>query len=72
MRARRRIAVGAVIVLLGGAVVLAHSAAAGDHMGEAMAACLAVMDAAALGILVRAQEREIEQFRDWTVEWYAR
>ena len=63
MRARRRIAVGALIVLLAGAVVLAHSAAAGDHMGDAMAACLAVMDAAALGILAVAAARVTERVR---------
>lgn len=33
---------------------LAHSAAAGDHMGEAIAACVAVMDTAALGVIVLA------------------
>ena len=38
--------------MLAGAVVLAHSAAADDHMGQAMAACIAVLDAAALGTVL--------------------
>ena len=61
MRARRRVAVGAVVVALAGTVVLAHSAAAGDHMGDAMAACMAVMDAAALGVLALSSVRALER-----------
>lgn len=51
------------MVALAGAVVLAHSAAASDHMGEAMAACMAVMDAAALGVLVLSAGRAVERVR---------
>lgn len=61
MRAAPRLAVGAAIVVLAGAVVLAHSAAADDHMGEAIAACVAVMDAAALGVLAVLAGRVLER-----------
>lgn len=71
MSASRRAAVGAVIVVLAGAVVLAHGAAADDHMGQAMAACIAVLDAAALGTLVLSAGRAPQRgwfagiFGDW-------
>ena len=45
------------------AVVLAHSAVAADHMGDAVAACIAVMEAAALGALVVAPARKLERIR---------
>lgn len=39
----------AAVAVIAAGVVLAHSAAAMDHMGEAMAVCLALAESAALG-----------------------
>jgi hypothetical protein len=50
-RHRRHVALMAAILALAGAVVLAHSPAGADHMGEALALCLAVAETAALGAL---------------------
>jgi hypothetical protein len=47
---RRRLMVGAAIVLLAGAVVSAHSALNDHHIGDVAAACLAVMQVAAVGV----------------------
>lgn len=48
-RHRRHLVVTAAIAALVGGVVLAHSAAASDHMGKGMAVCLALAETAALG-----------------------
>lgn len=49
--------------MLGGGVALAHSAIAADHMGDAVAACIAVMDAAALSALTLAAARNFGRAR---------
>ena len=48
-RHRRRVTVIAAIAAIAVGVVLAHSAVAMDHMGDAMAVCLAIADTAGLG-----------------------
>lgn len=48
---RRHLVVIAAIAALAGGVVLAHSAAATDHMGTSMAVCLALAETAALGVV---------------------
>jgi hypothetical protein len=53
-RLRRRLVVVAAALALVGAVVVAHSALADDHMGDAVAACVAVAETAALGIAAAA------------------
>lgn len=50
-RRRRRLALLAVVLALAGAVVVAHGALAGDHMGHGAAMCVAVMTAGGLAIL---------------------
>jgi len=39
------------VLLLAGAVAAAHSEIADDHMGDAAAVCLAVLETGALGLL---------------------
>jgi hypothetical protein len=50
-RHRRHVALMAAILALAGGVVVAHSPAGAEHMGEAVAVCLAVAETAALGAL---------------------
>jgi hypothetical protein len=52
----RRFALSAVLTLAG-ALVLAHSAPVADHMGEAVAVCVAVADTAGLALLTRTAAR---------------
>jgi hypothetical protein len=47
---RRRIAMLAVMVALAGAVVTAHSVMAGDHMGDGLVMCLAVVEGAVVAV----------------------
>jgi hypothetical protein len=60
-RQRRRVALLAVMLLLGGAVVFAHSAVGEGHMGDGTMMCLAVMTvgAAALIGLTRAAAQQL-------------
>ena len=52
-RLRRRVVLAAVVLALAGSVVLAHSAMAADHMGSALAVCIAVAETAGLAVLAR-------------------
>ena len=49
-RQRRRIAVIAAMLSLAGAVVTAHSVMGVDHMGDATAMCLAVVETAVIAV----------------------
>jgi hypothetical protein len=54
-RERRRLALVACVLALGGAVVVAHSTLADNHMGAMMmVVCLAVAETAAVGITAAA------------------
>lgn len=52
-RLRRRVVLAATVLALAGSVVLAHSAVAADHMGGALAVCIAVAETAGLALLAR-------------------
>jgi hypothetical protein len=49
-RQRRRIAVIVAMLTLAGAVVTAHSVMGADHMGDATAMCLAVVETAVIAV----------------------
>jgi hypothetical protein len=52
-RFRRRFTLAVAVSVLAASVVIAHSALASDHMGSAVAICIAVAETAALALLAR-------------------
>lgn len=51
-RQRRRLLAVAAVLALAGTVTVAHSAMGGDHMGDGMAMCVAVLAVAGVAVIV--------------------
>jgi len=64
-RRRRRIAMLAVMVALAGAVVTAHGLMGGDHMGDGVAMCLAVVESAVVATAIAVAVAIIALRRRW-------